>query len=77
MSATHDRARALLAEALALPVEAIADDASPETLEAWDSLAHARLVLAVEAARGHALPPEAALDLFSLPAIASALDARA
>ncbi len=75
MSADLERARALLAEALSIAPEAVAEDAGPETLEAWDSLAQMRLILAIEAARGHTVTMEEAVEIFSLPAIAAALAA--
>jgi acyl carrier protein len=65
-----DGARALLAEAVGLPATAIADDASFEAVERWDSIAHLRLVLAIEQSIGRQVTPEETMALFSLSDIA-------
>ncbi|MDJ0951558.1 MAG: acyl carrier protein [Alphaproteobacteria bacterium] len=73
MSDALARARNLLAGALEIDPAAIADDASIDTLEQWDSLAHMRVVLAIEAARGHELDPELMFMIGSLHDIANVL----
>lgn len=65
-----DRARAILAGALELDPAAIGADASIATLEAWDSLAHMRLIAAVEADLAVELGPEAIVSIASLADIA-------
>lgn len=42
------RARQLLAEALALPEADLPDDVRIGSIDQWDSLAHARILLALE-----------------------------
>jgi acyl carrier protein len=42
------RLKALIAKVLNVPIEAITQDASPDTIESWDSLRHMNLVLALE-----------------------------
>ena len=64
------RARAILACALELDPAAIGADASIATLEAWDSLAHMRLIAAVEADLAVELGPEAIVSIASLADIA-------
>lgn len=44
----NDRLRQALAEALRIPSDTINTDDSSETLEAWDSLGHLDVILAVE-----------------------------
>ena len=66
-------ARALLAEALDLAPEAVDEEVEAESLEAWDSLAHLRLVLAIEARSGRQLEPEEILAITSLAEIARLL----
>lgn len=55
MSATSGDARRLLADALEISEAEVGDDASIFTLEAWDSLAHMRLVAALERELGRSL----------------------
>ena len=45
---TKQRVIGLLAEVLDLPTENIPDNASPDDLEAWDSLKHMLLVMSLE-----------------------------
>lgn len=68
-----DRARSLLSQALELPATAIGDDAAIGALEAWDSLAHLRLVQAVESEIGRALEPDAIYAIGSLADLAKLL----
>jgi acyl carrier protein len=68
------KATALLGAVLDLPAKAIPDDAAIGTFEPWDSLAHMRLILAIEDAVGAPLAPEAIVDLASLRDVASALE---
>ncbi len=77
MSATLDRARALLAEALEIGPSNIGDDASIDTEDRWDSLAHLRIIEAVESQLGHELGPDAIVGITSLRDVAAALDGSA
>lgn len=69
-----ERARALLAAALELDPAALGADASIATLEAWDSLAHLRLVQAIEQAIGGELPGEAIVEIASLADVTAVLE---
>lgn len=73
MNARNATARRLLAGALAISEDRIGTDASIETLEAWDSLAHMRLVLAIEQELGRELTPDRIAGIGSLADIAAAL----
>ena len=44
----------------------IADDSSPETIEAWDSLKHVALIVALEAEFRIVIRPEEAVDMLSV-----------
>ena len=66
-------ARSLLAEALDLARESIDDEVEFDSMEAWDSLAHLRLVLAMEEHRGRQLEPEEVLSISTLHDIARLL----
>jgi len=71
-----DRAKALLATALEIDAAAVPPDASIATLEAWDSLAHLRLVQALEKELGHELPAEHIFAIATLADVAAVLEGR-
>ena len=72
-STMREPARALLAAALEIEPAAIPDQADMETLEAWTSVGHLRLVLAIEERLGRQLAPEDAVAIASLADIAEIL----
>ncbi len=43
-----DKLKQVIADALQVPVESVADDSSPGTLPQWDSLAHLNLIMSLE-----------------------------
>ena len=65
-------AKALLAQALGAPAD-IGDDASIANTPAWDSLAHVRLMLALEERLGRKLTSEEAVRIASLRDLAEVL----
>jgi len=69
-------ARRLLAQALEIDEDGIADDTVLESLKGWDSIVHLRVVLAIESAIGAELPTEEILDLKALEDIARLLDSK-
>jgi acyl carrier protein len=71
-----DRAKALLATALEIDAAAVPSDASIASLEAWDSLAHLRLVQALEKELGHELPAEHIFAIATLADVAAVLEGR-
>jgi acyl carrier protein len=71
-----DRAKALLATALEIDPAMLPSDASITTLEAWDSLAHLRLVQALEQELGRELPAEHIFGIASLDDVAAVLEGR-
>jgi acyl carrier protein len=46
---SEDDVRRLFASTFKVPPETVAPDTSPESLDAWDSFGHMRLITAVEA----------------------------
>ena len=68
------KARALLAGALEMEIAALGDDASIETEERWDSLAHLRVIEALEEALGRELDPMTIISVFSLSDIETILN---
>ena len=70
------RAKALLASALEIDAASVPPDASIATLEAWDSLAHLRLVQALEKELGRELPAEHIFAIASLADVTAVLEGR-
>jgi acyl carrier protein len=65
----RERIREMAAEVFELPVAEIPLDASNETVEAWDSLRHIELLLAIELEFGARVTSEAMPELLSLESI--------
>ena len=65
--------RLLVAHALHISIEAVHEDTSINTLEAWDSLGHLRIILAIEEATGEELTVEQVLSIESVRDIANLL----
>lgn len=57
-AAVFDQIRGMASDLFGVPAERITADSSPETIEAWDSIQHLNLVLAVEEKFGVQLSPE-------------------
>jgi acyl carrier protein len=77
MTPLRARARRLLAAALAVEPGQLADDAAIGRTEEWDSLAHMRLVAAIENELGREISAETIVALASLGDVERALaDAR-
>jgi acyl carrier protein len=74
MSANTAVARQLLATALKLPGDAIPETAAIGTLEAWDSLAHVRLMVALEEAVARPLTSDEIVTVTRLSDIVTLLD---
>jgi acyl carrier protein len=66
MNGELSQARSVLAQALNIGVEKVDDSAQIGELEAWDSLAHMRLVLEIEKFLGRELSAEEIVELTSL-----------
>ena len=77
MSDTHlEAARALVAGVLELPIEAIPFDGSVDTIPAWDSVTHVRILLAIEAETGRLLDSDLIATMRSISDVALALAAK-
>lgn len=72
MNRIEDRLRRVLADVLDVAPSSIGDDASPATIDRWDSLRHMSLLVAIEEEFGVTLD-DAALD--ELTSFAGARDA--
>ena len=66
-------ARDLIAQALAQSPASIAHDGSIHTVQAWDSLGHVRVILAIESRIGHPLTSEAIAAVASVADVAAIL----
>ena len=64
-------AKKILATALELDVPDIPDDAAIGNLYNWDSLAHLRLIKALEEHTGTQLPPETVVSIGNLKDVAT------
>ena len=61
-----DRISQIVASVLDLSAEQVADDTSPDTVPAWDSMAHMNLVMSLESEFGISLLPEDAMEMLSV-----------
>jgi acyl carrier protein len=57
-AAVFDQIRTMASDLFGVSTERITADSSPQTLEAWDSIQHLNLVLALEEKFGLQLSPE-------------------
>lgn len=64
----------LLAEIFKVPVNIVTDDASPDTIESWDSLQHMNLVLALEGFYGVEMTDDQVVDILSYKLIKLVLE---
>jgi acyl carrier protein len=62
---TDDKLKQVMAAVLRVPADQIDDGTSPDTIEAWSSLAHLDLILAIEEEFGVTIPDEEVGDLTS------------
>lgn len=72
-----DRVKDVMALVFDVPVSDVGDDAEIMAVRGWDSLGHAKLMFALEEEFEVVVPPEAQVDLQSLPEIVEFLRARA
>lgn len=67
---TLDEIRQLVADTFGLEVAAVSAETSPETVEAWESMSHLNLMLALESHFGISIDPSEIPTLVSVQAIA-------
>lgn len=65
MSDLKTRIATVMARTMEVDVAQINDDTDPDTLEAWDSMAHVQLVAELEKEFGVTISPDVAVDLES------------
>tara|TARA_Y100000588_G_scaffold373699_1_gene447871 strand:- start:994 stop:1242 length:249 start_codon:yes stop_codon:yes gene_type:complete len=71
--AVEDRIYRVVSDVMGVPVTDISDESSPDTIEAWESLSHINLVLALESEFGISLAPEDVLEMLSVGLIKTIL----
>ena len=74
MTDTVAKARQLIADALEISADEVDGNASIETLDAWTSLGHMRLILALEEKLGKQLEPSAIVEIANLDDVAAILN---
>ena len=72
----RERVRRIVSDVFAVPVDQVTDEASPETIEAWDSLAHLNLVLSLEQEFAITFDLNEIAELTSVPAIVDRITSR-
>jgi len=65
----EDTLKDVMATVLGIVADSINDDTSMDTVEAWDSIKHMNLVLAIEEEFGISIPDEDAANITSYPLI--------
>lgn len=73
MSDLKTRVRAVVAATFGVPVASITADTGSQNLEAWDSMNHIHLIVALEAELGVSFEPERAIELTTVGAIEAAV----
>ena len=66
MNDVRTRVYRVVAEVLDVPVDALCDEAGPDTLQAWDSASHLNLVMALESEFGIAFSDQDVTDMLSI-----------
>ena len=64
----------VISNILAVSIEEINDDSSPDSLDKWDSLSHLKLVMAIESEFEVELSPEDSMDMLSVKLIRMILE---
>jgi len=65
----EDKVRATMADVLGLPFDAVGIDASIETVEGWDSMAHLNIIMSLEKDFGISISANDAISIVSLSKI--------
>lgn len=71
-----ERVRQLVSDIFAVPLEQVDSNSSPETIEAWDSMQHLNLVLAVEDRFNLQFTPEEMEQMRSVEQIVTMVESR-
>lgn len=69
MATVEQRIYRIISDLFDVPLEAVNDDQSPDTIEKWDSIAHINLVLSLEQEFRISFSPEEASEMLSVKLI--------
>ena len=69
----HERVRTIISQVMDVPLDQVGEDASTDTLAAWDSVRHMNLVLALEEEFGVEFTPDQTTVIVSCRAIVDVL----
>lgn len=72
----NEEVKRVMSDVFGVPVGEIADDATPDAIEAWDSVSHLNLVMALEEEFGVKFTDEQIVEFSSCREIAEAVEAR-
>jgi acyl carrier protein len=75
-SAKLDRVRQAVADVFGVDAGGVTAESSPQSIEAWDSMGHLNLVLALEQSFGVQFSPEEIAGMTSVSLIIRTLDAK-
>ena len=75
-STVLDQIRTIASDLFAVPAEQITPASTPETIEAWDSIQHLNLVLALEEKFSVQLSPEEIEEMKSIGAVAKVVEGK-
>lgn len=70
-----DEIRQLVADTFGIDVDSVTEETGPETVEAWESMSHLNLMLALESRFGISIEPDEIPTLVSVHAIAGKVEA--
>ena len=73
-TALEDRIYRVISDVMGVPLEEINDNSSPDSIEAWESLSHINLILALESEFSVSLDPEDVMEMQSVSLIRTILD---
>lgn len=76
-SSVFEQIRTIASDLFRLPPESISAASTPQTIEAWDSIQHLNLVLALEEKFGVELSPEEIEQMTSIGEVVKLVEAKA
>jgi acyl carrier protein len=68
-----EKVKSIVAQVMEVPEDSVREDSSPDTIEAWDSLKHMNLVLALEQSFGVTFSEEQITEIESVELIIATL----
>ncbi|HEY4240957.1 MAG TPA: acyl carrier protein [Kofleriaceae bacterium] len=68
-----DQIRSVVAQTFGVPLASVTEASSSDTIEAWDSMHHLHLIIALEAELGVSIEPDEAVELTSVKKILEAV----